>query len=39
MRDPYFEFLWQMQIVLQPFADTTGGQTTCLRSLKTKKYE
>jgi len=40
MRDPCFEFLWRMQKVMQPFADTAGGQTTCLRSLKTKKkYE
>jgi hypothetical protein len=35
-RDPYFEFLWQMQEVIQPFADTAGGRTTYLRSLRTK---
>ncbi len=33
-RDPCFEFLWRMQKVTQPFAETAGGQTTCLRALK-----
>ena len=35
-RDPGFNFLWRMQETMQPFADTAGGQTTCLRSLKRK---
>lgn len=36
LRDRYFEFLWRMQEVMQPFTDTAGGQTTCLRSLRKK---
>ncbi len=39
LRDPYFDFLWQMQEMMQPFIDTAGGQTTWLRSLKKKRYE
>jgi hypothetical protein len=33
-QDPFFDFLWNMHELLQPFAETAGGQTTCLRSLK-----
>lgn len=34
LRDPHFEFLWQYQNTMRPFADSAGGRTTCLRSLR-----
>ncbi|CAF1515859.1 unnamed protein product [Rotaria magnacalcarata] len=35
-RDPCFDFLWRMQKQMQPFAETMGGRTTWLRSLRKK---
>ncbi|CAF2871322.1 unnamed protein product [Rotaria sp. Silwood2] len=36
LQDPDFDFLWGMQETMQPFAETAGGRTTFLRSLRNK---
>ncbi|CAF1164072.1 unnamed protein product [Rotaria sordida] len=35
-KDPYFNLLWRIQKAMQPYAETAGGRTTFLRSLRRK---